>query len=230
MPPSITSLRSHPLVPLTTALTSLLILYFHLHSPTSPSMSPSSLKDWYTRTIPHPSTSTSTPFTPTLPTLTLLVTHSSQSDPSGFTLALFKPNIAVDARGRVLLLTRPSDFEGLSSLASHTVEGGKVPETGMYLNAWRVKQMRTEQPFERLYVPVPEEGLKKKKVKVTSVQGFDGKQRELREPVEGLTELPDVLWDLTGLVLEARSGFVKGEEDEHVIAKVLALLDEVEVI
>lgn len=192
-----------------------------LHSPpiTSITMTSSSnpLAGWYTRTIPHSSPTT---FTPTRSSLSFIVTHSAQADPDGFTLAFFhgQPNVAVDARGRVLEVADAADFEGIMKLAKDTLA---LPATGSFLNTWRIKQARTEQPIERLYVPSTES-----EVKVTSVQGYDGSQRELKGPVDGVTELPDTLWELVGLVLEARSGFERGQEDKDVIAKVKSVLDD----
>jgi hypothetical protein len=52
---------------------------------------------------------------------------------TGFSVALFKPNVAVDAMGRVLVLTE-SDWNALADLASQTTN---LPETGAFLNQWR---------------------------------------------------------------------------------------------
>lgn len=177
---------------------------------------------WYTeRTRPHPSPST---FHPTRPALRFLVTHAAQAIPRGFTLAFFAPNIAVDARGRVLELTNAEDFDAIVRLARRTLNEEELPQAETYLNTWMVKQSRTEQPIARIYVPVVEGG-EFGEVKLTSVQGYDGKARELAEPVKALTQLPDVLWELFGLVLEARNGYVRDEEDKEMIRKVKAALD-----
>jgi len=179
----------------------------------SSSSSPSRFSHWHTRTHSHPFPHN---FTPTLSSLRFLVARSTQVEPEGFTVAFFTPNIAVDARGRVLELTSSADFDGITELAKQTTI---LPDTGLYLNTWRVKQARTEQPFERLHVPIADG-----EVKTVSVQGYDGVKRLLDEPVEGIVELPDVLWELIELVLEARKDYVRGEEDKEVIEKVKAVL------
>lgn len=157
---------------------------------------------------------------PPSPTLSFIVIHSAQVDPEGFTLAFFESNTVIDARGRVLQVTHADDFEGLVILAEQTSDKAELPETGNYLNTWRIKQMSTAQPVERMYVP----RALGSELKVTSVQCYDGLKRELKETVGGLTELPEVLCEVFALVLEARTGYAKEEEDKEVIRKVKAIL------
>lgn len=109
------------------------------------------------------------------------------------------------------------DYEALVGLARQTLD---LPSTGSFLNAWRVKQERTSQPIERVLVPRDSEG----ELVQTSVQGYEKGKTELSEPVDGITQLPDVLQELIGLVEEAREGYVRGEEDRTVIEKVKSVL------
>ncbi|KNZ76645.1 hypothetical protein J132_09390 [Termitomyces sp. J132] len=44
-----------------------------------------------------------------------------------------------------------------------------------------------------------------------SIQGFTKESRTLQRPVQGIEELPEILWELVGLVLEARGGTSKDE-------------------
>lgn len=55
------------------------------------------------------------------------------NDILGFSVALFKPNVAVDAMGRVFVLTE-EDFSALSALAAETAG---LPTTGSFRNQWR---------------------------------------------------------------------------------------------
>ena len=50
---------------------------------------------------------------------------------------------------------------------------------------------------------------------------------ELKEPVDGITDLPAVLVELFGLVLEARDGWELGQDDKSTIQKVKNVLGDV---
>lgn len=52
---------------------------------------------------------------------------------TGFSVAFFKPNVAIDAMGRVLVVPQ-DDFDALANLAQQ-VSG--LPETGAFRNQWR---------------------------------------------------------------------------------------------
>lgn len=173
---------------------------------------------WLSRSAPHPDPHS---FTPTLPTVLLAVLRNAPTDPEGFTLAIFdSPSqqlTVVDASGHVRLIERShTDAQALLDLASSTAE---LPDTGTWRNTWVVKQERTSQPIDRIFA------LKEGTLKETSVQGFDKTKRTLRDPVGDVEELPAVLWELTGLVLEGREGYVKGEEDQVVLGKVRKVLE-----
>ena len=51
----------------------------------------------------------------------------------GFSVALFKPNVAIDAMGRVLIVAQ-EDFTALEELARSV---SSLPETGAFRNQWR---------------------------------------------------------------------------------------------
>jgi len=168
---------------------------------------------WHSRSTPYDSPDK---FTPTQESLAFAVLRSTQGTPDGYTLAFFTPNIAVDAMGRVLVV--PADhFAGITLLAKQTLE---LPSTNSFRNSWRIDQQRTEQPIERLLVPTKEG----QNFKQTGVQGFEKGKKMLKEKVGDLTELPDVLYELFGLVAEAREGYVRGGEDTETISEVKAVL------
>lgn len=169
---------------------------------------------WHARAKPH---SDPHSFVPVRSSLAFAVTHSAPARPHGFTLAAFSPNVLVDASGHVLNLT-PEDFAGLVSLAQQTVD---LPSTGSFMNAWRVAQPRTSQPIERLFV-VGQDG----RLVETSVQGYEKGKTELQAPVGNIDHLPPLLYELFGLIAEAREGYEMGQEDSTVIAKVRAVLQE----
>jgi len=167
------------------------------------------LEGWFSRATPL-----SDNFSPSRDKLAFSVLRNAPVDPEGFTLALFYPNLAVDATGRVLVLS-DTDFSGLVNLAKRTPD---LPQTGSFMNTWRIRQDRTSQPIDRLFVPVNDELVQ------TSVQGWERGKKELVTPVGDITELPDVLYDFFGLALEARQGYEKSREDQDVIGQVKAVV------
>ncbi|KIP09503.1 hypothetical protein PHLGIDRAFT_18604 [Phlebiopsis gigantea 11061_1 CR5-6] len=169
---------------------------------------------WHSRAQPHTSPDS---FSPTRDNLVLGVVRSAPAQPNGFTLALFSPDIAVDAMGRVSVLSA-DDFAGLNVLARGTIN---LPDTGSFRNTWRVKQTRTSQPIERLLVPTSDSALRE-----VSVQGYDKEKRDLSAPVTEYTQLPDTLWELFGLIAESREGYERGQEDVKLIGRVKELLVE----
>ncbi|KAL4253894.1 hypothetical protein ABKN59_004216 [Abortiporus biennis] len=175
----------------------------------------SQYENWYQRTSLHPSPST---FTPTRESLVFSVLRSTPVDPEGYTVSFFKPNIAVDAMGRILDV-KEDDFTGISNLAQQTLN---LPQTGRFRNTWVIAHDRTSQPIDRLLVPnVPGEV---SELSQTSVQGYEKGLKNLKTAVGDIHELPAVLNELFGLVAEGRTGYTKGEEDVQVIAKVKDIL------
>ncbi|OBZ75798.1 hypothetical protein A0H81_04158 [Grifola frondosa] len=184
-----------------------------LHPAYSISMSPSPNAGWHARAQPSPRA-----FVPTRDALVFAVLLNAQADHDGFTLALFRPDVAVDARGAVLTVD-PADFARLAELAQQTTT---LPPTGSFMNAWRVAHDRTEQKIDRLFAATSTDG----PLVQTSVQGYSPRMRQLKPAVGDVTELPDVLQELFGYIQEGREGFIRGEEDKEIIARVKALVNE----
>jgi hypothetical protein len=134
---------------------------------------------------------------------------------------LFTPDIAVDARGNVLVL-KTDDFSGFKTLASQLKD---VPETGNLRDTWQI--VHTPQPaslpIDRLLTSPPASS---DIFEPASVQGWDKSLQELKlqRPVAGYTHLPQVLGDLVELGREGRNGYVRGKEDKIVLNKVRELL------
>ncbi|KAF9458497.1 hypothetical protein BDZ94DRAFT_1313192 [Collybia nuda] len=170
-------------------------------------------------------------FTPTASSLLLAVLLNSQGENEGMTLALFsKPGpdggvVAVDTLGRVLHVPT-KDSSGILGLSKDVLA---LPDTGAFRNTWVIKHDRTSQPIDRIFIPsrLASEGDLKTlaHMKQVSVQGFSKVTRELKEGVEGSTELPDKLWELAGLVREAREdGWEPERRDGVVLGRVREVL------
>lgn len=140
--------------------------------------------------------------------------YSAPVDPEGFTLALFEPDVAVDASGQVLRLIR-EDFDGLKKLAG---EVAQLPETGEFRNQWRVRWPMTSRPIDRILIKTGGE------LKETSVYGWAKDRRALEKKVGETSELPAPLYELVGVVREGREGYEKGKEQKNVVDSVKALL------
>lgn len=168
---------------------------------------------WHTRATPSISPES---FTPTREGLAFASLYHAPANPDGFSVAFFHPNIAVDARG-VVLVVNQDDFAGLEKLAKQSLE---LPQTGLPMNTWRINQRRTDQPIHRLHVPRSSD-----EIVETGVQGFEKGKKSLKEPVDGINELPEVLHEIIGLVVEGREGYERGKANEEVIGKVKAVLD-----
>lgn len=172
----------------------------------------SDLEGWRSRASALPDSES---FTPEHDTLILAALYNAPVDPEGFTLALFGPDIAVDASGAVLRLP-PHDFAGLVRLARDVYA---LPDTGAFRNQWRVNQPMTSRPIDRLFVRSAGGN-----VRETSVYGWAKGSTALSTPVDGQETLPGSLYELVGLVREARAGYEKGRGDQAVIDSVKALL------
>jgi hypothetical protein len=93
-----------------------------------------------------------------------------------------------------------------------------------------VKHERTSQPIDRIlvaHVDLPSQPLEdyREEYTETSVQGFDKRKRELERAVDKIFELPLELWELTGVVLEARAS--GGEKAEGILRRVRSVLGNV---
>lgn len=191
------------------AIATFIVLYqmYNLRKTTPPTAG------WHARAQSSPSL---TDFSPNRDTLQFALLRSSPAEPEGFTLALFSPDIAVDATGRVYHI-QASDFTTLTTLSSRTLD---LPQTESFMNTWRIKRPTTSQPIQRLYV-ANSEG----KMVVTSVYGFPGGEpRTLATPVAEYTELPSGLTEFLSLALEAREGNEAAEVDRDTIAAVITLV------
>ncbi|KAF5359980.1 hypothetical protein D9758_007596 [Tetrapyrgos nigripes] len=170
----------------------------------STSCTSTSLSGWHSRALQSPYAAASS-FEPKLDNLAFTVLHSTPVEPEGFTLALFKQGndaIAIDASGNVLQLSE-SDATGLTELAQSV---NTLPKAGGFRNTWRITQLTTSQPIERVLVKDKDGS----SLKETSVQGFANDKKELKSAVGDATELPDVLYTFVGLALEAREGYERG--------------------
>lgn len=216
--PLLAKLATKPLFIALAALLGAYILFFRsapLPLIYTPTMASASAKGWHARANPHPA---SADFTPTRDALVLAVLLNAPVEPEGFTAALFRPDVAVDARGRVLQV-QSADFATLADLAAQST---RLPDTGSFLNAWRVQHDRTSQQIDRLFVPTSDGGLKE-----TSVQGWHPEKKQLKDAVAEYENLPPVLHELAGYVQEAREGFQRGqEENKALIEKIKTLVDE----
>ncbi|KAG6900243.1 hypothetical protein C0993_000884 [Termitomyces sp. T159_Od127] len=162
-------------------------------------------------------------FTPSFDTLLLAVLLNAPAENDGFTLALFSrlnedgPGtrvFAVDALGHVLVVA-DQDAVGILELAKKALA---LPPTGGFRNTWVVKRPTTSQPIHRLFIFPDQAGDSPYQI---SVQGFTKEARTLQRPVQGIDELPEVLWELVGLVLEARQCVsVEAARDEISLGKV----------
>jgi len=163
---------------------------------------------WHTRAT----RTSASGFAPKKTDLVFTALINSQVEPDGFTMALVRPHFAVDASGHLLTLSA-ADFTAFE----HAVTDVKsVEDSGGFMGQWRVKQARTSYPIDEILIPGEKE---------RAVYGWakgDG-ELELEEETKGHTTLPKALQVIVGLAKEARDGYVRGQKDESVIAKVRAL-------
>ena len=132
-------------------------------------------------------------------------------------MALFRPDIILDARGH-LLQAQPGDAAALAALAE---EASRLPDTGSFMNAWRVSHPRTSQKIDRLFAKTADGTLRE-----TSVQGWDAERKELKTAVGEFQELPPVLQEFFGLIQEAREGYQRGQEENVELMKQIKTLVE----
>ncbi|KAG6889322.1 hypothetical protein C0992_005648 [Termitomyces sp. T32_za158] len=172
---------------------------------------------WYNRAQPL-SQAINSAFVPSFDTLSLAVLLNAPVENDGFTLAFFSQLkedgsgtrvIAVDALGNALLVA-DQDATGILELAKQALE---LPPTEGFRNTWVVKRPMTSQPIHRLFIFSDRAEDSPYQI---SVQGFTKETRTLQRPVQGLDELPEVLWELVGLVLEAREGASLGATRDEV--------------
>jgi hypothetical protein len=165
--------------------------------------------DWRDRASPHDS-----PFSwsPRRSDLAFAVLRNGPVETDALTLALFNPNIAVDAMGNVLTLDS-GDFDHLVSLANLIPD---LPPTNIPWNTWAIKQPITSQPIDRLLLPLDDDTYME-----ISVQGYDSVGRELKEPVAVFPTLPDVIHELFELIAYSRVDYDRNSRDDETLEAVL---------
>jgi len=213
-PPSILASSNQPLF--FCVLTALaFLLFWNTRSYYSPETKmQSAVADWRDRAerIRNPES-----WQPERKDLVFAVVLNGPVEHHALTLALFHPNIGVDASGNVLAL-KEDDFSAMSRLATRTLE---LPQTGEFRNAWILRRPTTSQPIERLLVSTGGSELVE-----TSVQGYNNQGGfDLKEPVGDVTVLPHLLQDLFGLILKARTDYDPRNRHEAVLQKVLDVID-----
>lgn len=187
-------------------------------------MSYTSASGYLRRATPYPNPHS---YTANRAALKFLVLRNGMVEHDGFTLAIFEDRVAIDAKGTTSTLTQP-DYDTIIRLAEAT---SALPSTGDFRNQWRVNHEITGLPIERILYPrsslsrTPAENYEDEYAE-TSVYGFDKTLTKLEEPTNGYEDLPRPLFELTGLVLEAREG-EEGERDNLVLQRVKDVLGNV---
>ena len=166
---------------------------------------------WHSRATPHPDGAA---YDIKKENVVFGLTRNSRVEPEGFSVALFKPNVAIDAMGRVFVLSE-DDWSALANLASQT---NSLPDTGSFRNQWRVKHDRTDYPIDYLHVSTGSD------LHMIGVYGHDGQTTTLKPPVGDITDLPEPLNKLVTYAKEGRDGFERGQENAEVTARVKAVL------
>lgn len=193
-------------------LGTLAIFYFYPMTSTFTGSWSSKYENWRSRATSYPSPES---YVPLRDNLALIALVNSQVEPEGFTLAIFKDKVAVDAMGRMVVLNE-ADYNGITSLGTEILD---LPDTGEFRNTWRLNHRATSQPIDRILIG-PE-------LKETSVQGFQKGKTDLKNPVGDIEVLPDSLAELTGLVLEGRKDYERGNEDKAIVQRMKDLVGDV---
>jgi len=151
---------------------------------------------------------------PSASTLSIGLLFSTRLNPSGFAVALFAPDYAVDAQGRVLQLAE-GDWAGLKTLTRQAT-ADDLPKPFQ----WRIKHDKSDYPIHTLRVSYGEGD-----VRDVQVYGFSNETKELEEPVEGLTQLPDAIQEAIAVLDEGRTTEGPGEGDDELVKLVSEILD-----
>lgn len=166
-----------------------------------------SAQGWHARATEHTGS-----FAPAKEDVLLNALLNSPVEPNGFTVSIVKPNIAVDARGKVLSLSN-DDF---AAFEAKIEEVKALPQTSGFRGQWRVKQQRTSYPIDIIQIPGEAE---------RSVYGWSATTSTLEETTNGYTTLPEPLQTLIGWAREAREGYHRGQADGTEIEKVKNILE-----
>lgn len=170
----------------------------------------SKLEGWYKRARPH----SSPPDIDFSEAKIIMASRYSAMGGSGFNMALFELDsngkIAVDARGQVLILDA-EDAAAFSTLLDNTLS--------LPTHEYRIWHLSTCRPFDIISVAAAGD-----KFEEFSIYGYRKSMRDLEEN-DG--QLPDALWELYGVVEEAKSRGRNEEKDEEVLNAVKARLHHV---
>ncbi len=135
-----------------------------------------------------------------------------------FVVALFSPNIAVDAAGTVLVLPE-ADFAALITLAKACL---KLPVPPI-LGQWRVHHSVTCQPFNYVWIVDHDNS----NLKCITVYGYRPEsinhRYPLEKPVGSIAELPDALVDVLGLSYGA---YVDSNRQSVLVGEIRKMLEE----
>lgn len=171
---------------------------------------------WHLRAKPHPDGAA---YEIKKENLVFAMKINAMLDPDGLTVALFKPNLAIDAVGRVFTLSEP-DWSALANLAAQAAALPKANPNGL----WEIRDYVSCLPMDHIYIATPS-GLQ-----VVSVLGYHPRKTLLFPNVGGFTRLPEPLQMLIGY---GREGWEDSEGierygdgyDNEVTYKVKAILE-----
>jgi len=185
-------------------------------------MSQSPLTGWTLRAIPHPSRHS---FAPTASALQYGIIRGTPVNPTQLVAAFFKPDVMVDAAGRVIKLS-DGDARGINTLIQASV-GDDIPKPGGFRNQWRISHPRSSMPIHWLKVlNAPGKG---EELQEVSVYGYSKQTTALSKSVQGLLNLPDVLQETLGVLDEARTNNKHdGDEDRELAQQVAEVVDKAE--
>ncbi|KAF8073397.1 hypothetical protein FPV67DRAFT_743164 [Lyophyllum atratum] len=212
--------------------------------PPSPIWS-SPFASWYNRSLLTPLADPHA-FNPTQDKLLFLAYYIAMMG-EGTTLALFSPerldsgrplshSISIDGHGRVLVVPA-NDTAGIMALVEKATA---LPRTSILGSGWSVKHDVTCMPNDILYIParrslptVTTANTSKQERSAPfmgttiNVHAFRIHEKALQYPHQGFTELPDTLWELFGLIMEADADS-REPTDQVVLAKLKKLTEELE--
>ena len=198
----------------------------------APSTWPSSLSGYLDRATPYPDPAN---FKPPRSSLKFIVLRNAQAEPNGFTLAIFSSDgtsatdktYATDSVGAVYTL-QAEDAAKIQAL-SDKVAHGKGDEAPTY---WTLKSRISCRPIEKLLFPKDAQGVsdtpaadRDTEFVEISVYGFNYVETKLREPTDdGRETLPENVWELTAVALEARKTREGAKASEDVLTMVKAMV------
>jgi hypothetical protein len=171
------------------------------------------LEGWHAHATESTSVTPSS-FDPKLEDIVVTIIKSSMRGKT-FTMALVKPNLAIDSNGRILSLS-PAEFAQYQEMVDAV---NLLPRTGNW-DQWRVKHSTTCWPIDKILIP----GQGERSVYGWEEPGSWGTLK-LESRTNGYTHLPQEITQLLRLAKEAWKGYdhTKGPLQERVVQKILAL-------